>query len=57
MHSNDTAGKVKDLKNSKGEKMRKPFTPDTGNPENGNYADWHDALRDGTVVSLSTQKK
>ena len=31
-------------------KQRPPFTPLTGNPENGDYLDFYNSLREGEVV-------
>ena len=33
-------------------KVRKPFVPLTGNPENGDYADWAKQLKEGEIVEL-----
>jgi hypothetical protein len=32
------------------ERQRPPFVPMTGNPENGDYADWYHHLKEGEVV-------
>lgn len=32
-------------------KPRPPFVPLTGNPENGNYLDWFEAIRPSTPVA------
>lgn len=34
------------------QKVRKPFTPLTGNPENGDYMDWAKELKEGEIVEL-----
>jgi hypothetical protein len=38
--------KIVSLTERKGDGIRKPFVPLTGNPENHDYADWYRCLRD-----------
>ena len=34
--------------------IRKPFVPLTGNPENGDYADWHNCLDNNELISFAS---
>ena len=36
--------------------IREPFIPMTGNPENGNYTDWSDDLREGEKIDFPSTK-
>jgi hypothetical protein len=36
----------------KGDQIRKPFVPLTGNPENHDYADWYRCLRDNSGAAV-----
>ena len=45
--------KILNLIERKGGRMRKPFVPLTGNPENHDYADWYRALRSDKSVAAT----
>ena len=44
--------KVVELRERKRYRIREPFLPQTGNPENGDYLDYYNSLREGTVVNF-----
>lgn len=47
--------KIVDFVEEKGDQIRKPFVPLTGNPESHDYADWYRSLRetDGASVTFA----
>jgi hypothetical protein len=48
---------IMSLTEKEGRQMRVPFVPTTGNPENGDYADWSRALRTNKGTSVHPLKK
>ena len=53
----DNLRNIVSLTEKKGGRQTKPFVPQTGNPENGNYADWYDSLREGELVTFLQENK
>jgi len=50
--------KITNFIEKKGDRIRKPFVPLTGNPENHDYADWYRALRgNGSVAEIHRSEK